>query len=119
MAKIIQELGEVPSCYAVAKYYKDIIDIFVIDEIDYKYERLIRNLGMQVVILPTIMYSLKDKMILAKNILLTPHLGASTFEAKEGVSVGICRQISDFLIKGKLSNPINMPFSDLKKCSWF
>ena len=68
-AKIIQELGEVPSCYAVAKYYKDIIDIFVIDEIDYKYERLIRNLGMQVVILPTIMYSLKDKMILAKNIL--------------------------------------------------
>ena len=51
----------------------------------------------------------------AKNILLTPHLGASTFEAKEGVSVGICKQIADFLIDGKLSNPINMPFSDLNK----
>ena len=68
-AKIIQELGEVPSCYAVAKYYKDLIDIFVIDEIDYKYEPLIRELGMQVLILPTIMFSLKDKIILAKNIL--------------------------------------------------
>jgi len=54
-------------------------------------------------------------LIKSKNILLTPHLGASTFEAKEGVSVGICRQISDFLIEGKLSNPINMPFSDLSK----
>ncbi len=51
----------------------------------------------------------------AKNILLTPHLGASTFEAKEGVSVGICKQIADFLIEGRLSNPINMPFSDLNK----
>ena len=54
-------------------------------------------------------------LLKAKNILLTPHLGASTFEAKEGVSVGICKQIADFLIKGKLSNPINMPFSDLTK----
>ena len=36
------------------------------------------------------------KLISAKNILLTPHLGASTFEAKEGVSKGICNQISEF-----------------------
>ena len=58
----------------------------------------------------------KDSPLLkAKNILLTPHLGASTFEAKEGVSVGICKQVADFLTKGKLSNPINMPFSDLTK----
>ncbi len=54
-------------------------------------------------------------LLKTKNILLTPHLGASTFEAKEGVSVGICRQIVDFLNKGKLANPINMPFSDLTK----
>ena len=57
----------------------------------------------------------KSSLVSAKNILLTPHLGASTFEAKEGVSVGICRQINDFLIDGKLSNPINMPFSDINK----
>ena len=56
-----------------------------------------------------------SSLLNAKNILLTPHLGASTFEAKEGVSVGICKQIADFLIRGKLSNPINMPFSDLNK----
>ena len=47
----------------------DEFNIFVIDEIDYKYESLIRELGMQVLILPTIMFSLKDKIILAKNIL--------------------------------------------------
>ncbi len=51
----------------------------------------------------------------AKNILLTPHLGASTHEAKEGVSLGICEQVRDFLIEEKLSNPINMPISDMSK----
>ena len=33
-----------------------------------------------------------------KNLLITPHLGASTIEAKEGVSKGICQQVKDFLI---------------------
>jgi D-3-phosphoglycerate dehydrogenase len=32
----------------------------------------------------------------SKNMLLTPHLGASTYEAKEGVSLSICQQIIDF-----------------------
>ena len=27
-AKIIKQMGEKPSCYAVAKYYKDLIDIY-------------------------------------------------------------------------------------------
>lgn len=54
-------------------------------------------------------------LITAKNILLTPHLGASTFEAKEGVSLGICEQIRDFLIEDKLANPINMPISDMSR----
>ena len=52
-------------------------------------------------------------LISAKNILLTPHLGASTHEASEGVSFGICRQIRDFILEDKLSNPINMPIRDL------
>ncbi len=52
-------------------------------------------------------------LIKAKNILVTPHLGASTFEASEGVSLGICHQVKDFLLDGKLSNPINMPISDM------
>ncbi|MBT7376770.1 MAG: phosphoglycerate dehydrogenase [Candidatus Marinimicrobia bacterium] len=54
-------------------------------------------------------------LVAAKNILLTPHLGASTHEAKEGVSLGICEQVRDFLKEEKLSNPINMPISDMSK----
>ena len=42
-------------------------------------------------------------LVTAKNILLTPHLGASTHEAKEGVSLGICEQVRDFLQEEKLS----------------
>ena len=52
-------------------------------------------------------------LVSVNNILLTPHLGASTHEASEGVSAGICRQVSDFLLDEKLSNPINMPIKDL------
>jgi len=48
-----------------------------------------------------------------KNLLVTPHLGASTIEAKEGVSKGICRQIKDFLLDQKLSNVLNIPIADM------
>jgi len=54
-------------------------------------------------------------LVTAKNILITPHLGASTHEAKEGVSLGICEQVRDFLKEEKLSNPINMPILDMSK----
>ena len=48
-----------------------------------------------------------------KNLLITPHLGASTVEAKEGVSKGICQQIKDFLLDQKLSNVLNIPIADM------
>ena len=51
----------------------------------------------------------------AKNIVLTPHLGASTEEAKEGVSIAVCEQVRDYLIHEKLTNAVNMPISDLSK----
>jgi len=54
-----------------------------------------------------------NPLINSQNILLTPHLGASTFEASEGVSFGICMQVKDYLIDGKLSNPLNMPVHDM------
>ena len=57
----------------------------------------------------------KSPLISCKNILLTPHLGASTFEAKEGVSIGICQQVSEYLTNEKLMNPINMPITDMSK----
>jgi len=52
-------------------------------------------------------------LITARNVLITPHLGASTYEASEGVSTGICRQVRDFLVEEKLSNPLNMPIKDM------
>ena len=48
-----------------------------------------------------------------KNLLITPHLGASTIEAKEGVSKGICQQVKDFLLDQKLSNVLNIPITDM------
>ncbi len=49
------------------------------------------------------------------NIVLSPHLGASTQEAKEGVSMAVCEQVRDYLIHGKLTNAINMPISDMAR----
>jgi len=42
-----------------------------------------------------------------KNLILTPHLGASTAEAQEKVAVQIAQQISDFLKTGAISNAVN------------
>ena len=58
-------------------------------------------------------FDLKNPLSLAKNILLTPHLGASTHEAKEGVSLSICQQTVDFLQNSKLNNAVNLPISDM------
>lgn len=52
-------------------------------------------------------------LLKTKNILLTPHLGASTKEAKEGVSISICEQIRDFLRHDKLNNALNMPITNI------
>ncbi len=54
-------------------------------------------------------------LITAPNIILTPHLGASTIEAKEGVSISICNQVKNFLIKDELDNAINIPFKNFSR----
>ncbi len=56
-----------------------------------------------------------NPLVNAPNIVLTPHLGASTQEAKEGVSMAVCEQVRDYLIHEKLNNALNMPISDLAK----
>ena len=43
------------------------------------------------------------------NVVLTPHLGASTNEAQEKVAVLIAEQICDFLKKGAIRNSVNFP----------
>ena len=56
-----------------------------------------------------------NPLLNAPNIVLTPHLGASTEEAKEGVSMAVCEQVRDYLIYEKLINAVNMPISNITK----
>ena len=39
----------------------------------------------------------------------TPHLGASTTEAQVNVAIQVAEQISDFLVRGGVTNALNMP----------
>ncbi|MBB3385705.1 MULTISPECIES: phosphoglycerate dehydrogenase [unclassified Rhizobium] len=43
------------------------------------------------------------------NVVCTPHLGASTTEAQENVALQVAEQMADYLVKGAVSNAINMP----------
>ncbi|MBF0357672.1 MAG: phosphoglycerate dehydrogenase [Magnetococcales bacterium] len=43
------------------------------------------------------------------NVVLTPHLGASTSEAQVNVAVQIAEQISDYLLNGTVQNALNIP----------
>jgi D-3-phosphoglycerate dehydrogenase len=48
------------------------------------------------------------------NVVLTPHLGASTAEAQESVGVEIAQAISDYLINGVINNAVNVPNVDVR-----
>ncbi len=43
------------------------------------------------------------------NVVCTPHLGASTTEAQENVALQVAEQMADYLVKGAVSNALNMP----------
>ena len=43
------------------------------------------------------------------NVVCTPHLGASTSEAQENVALQVAEQMSDYLMRGAISNAINFP----------
>ncbi|MBA4188654.1 MAG: phosphoglycerate dehydrogenase [Planctomycetaceae bacterium] len=49
-----------------------------------------------------------NPLVKAPNIVLTPHLGASTVEAQENVAVEAAQLIADFLLKGQVANAVNM-----------
>ncbi len=48
------------------------------------------------------------------NLVLTPHLGASTVEAQENVGIEIAEQMVEALVGGPVRNAINMPSVDPK-----
>ncbi len=44
-----------------------------------------------------------------ENVVVTPHLGASTTEAQENVALQVAEQMSDYLLNGAITNAINFP----------
>ncbi|MBI5559900.1 MAG: phosphoglycerate dehydrogenase [Deltaproteobacteria bacterium] len=52
----------------------------------------------------------KDNPLLnLDEVILTPHLGASTAEAQEKVALAIAEQMADYLTKGTIRNAVNVP----------
>jgi D-3-phosphoglycerate dehydrogenase / 2-oxoglutarate reductase len=43
------------------------------------------------------------------NVVCTPHLGASTLEAQENVALQVAEQMSDYLLRGAITNAVNFP----------
>jgi D-3-phosphoglycerate dehydrogenase len=57
----------------------------------------------------------KDSPLLAlDNVVLTPHLGASTTEAQESVGTEVAEQIAEALSGGTIRNAVNLPSVDAK-----
>ena len=50
----------------------------------------------------------------APNLVLTPHLGASTAEAQESVGIEIAQSVRAVLLEGTIRNAVNMPNLDAK-----
>jgi D-3-phosphoglycerate dehydrogenase len=53
----------------------------------------------------------------APNLILTPHLGASTAEAQESVGIEIAQSIRAALLEGTIRNAVNMPNLDARTLS--
>lgn len=51
----------------------------------------------------------KSPLFELENVVLTPHLGASTVEAQVNVAIAIAEQIVDYLLNGIIRNAVNFP----------
>jgi LPPG:FO 2-phospho-L-lactate transferase len=68
-AKILRELGHEPSAFEVARYYADLIDGIVIDEIDAALRPTIEKLNMNVAVANTVMKGPDDQAKLANDVI--------------------------------------------------
>jgi D-3-phosphoglycerate dehydrogenase len=50
-----------------------------------------------------------NPLVELEQVISTPHLGASTGEAQENVSIAIAQQIVDYLLYGEARNAVNLP----------
>lgn len=53
--------------------------------------------------------SIDHKLLTLKEVIATPHLGASTFEAQESVAIDVCHDVLTILTGGPALHPVNMP----------
>ena len=63
--------------------------------------------------------SLDSPLLGNPQIITTPHLGASTTEAQEGVALTVAEQMSDYLLSGELRNAVNAPSMAAKELEAF
>lgn len=68
-ADMLRDLGHEVSATAVAALYSDLLDVFVLDEVDALMERQISSLSMNAVVTNTVMNTLEDKQRLARTVL--------------------------------------------------
>ncbi len=55
------------------------------------------------------------KLLQLDQVIVTPHLGASTKEAQEGVAVTVAEQMRDYLLTGVLRGAVNVPAIGIKE----
>jgi D-3-phosphoglycerate dehydrogenase len=55
------------------------------------------------------------KLLELNEVIVTPHLGASTTEAQEGVALTVAEQMRDFLLSGALRGAVNVPALGMKE----
>ena len=55
------------------------------------------------------------ELIGKKGVIPIPHLGASTPESEDNCAVMACREISDYLLNGNISNSVNLPNVNLAR----
>ena len=67
-AKMMQELGKAVSAETIARHYGELIDGFVLDQVDAALEQAVRDNGMSTLVTPSIMNTLDDKIRLAKEV---------------------------------------------------
>lgn len=54
-----------------------------------------------------------------KNVVLLPHIGASTAEAEDNCAVMVADQIRDYLESGNIRNSVNFPTVEMPRCTGF